>query len=96
MARWALVLTWQDLHGMLPMEASAVKLDDLPLHVLMDMQNAMVNAETEDREALREAGAGYFMIHGELGDDTPTEIVETDDKLMPGEQAVHLRFRAAS
>lgn len=96
MARRTLVLTWQDPDGMLPMEASAVKLEDLPLHVLMDMQYAMVNAETEDREALRAAGAGYFVIHGELGDDTPTEIVETDDKLMPGEAAIHLRFRAAS
>ena len=67
-----------------------MKLDDLPLNVLAAMVDAVANPSPDDldRETLRARGAGFYVMRG---DDT----VEVDDKLLPGDRPVYLRFRSA-
>lgn len=84
-----------------PVDGAAVKLDDLPLSVLNAMADAVVNPASQDmdREALRARGAGLYVMRGDgefAPEDAPTDTVEVDDKLLPGDRPIYLRFRVAS
>lgn len=77
-----------------------MKLEDLPLHVLAAMQDAVSNPAPEDldRETLRARNAGYYVMRGDgdfVPEDAPTDAVEVDDKLLPGDRPIYLRFRVA-
>lgn len=78
-----------------------MKLDQLPLNVLTAMADAVSNPNPDelDRETLRARGAGYYVMRGDgefAPEDAPTDTVEVDDKLLPGDRPIYLRFRAAS
>lgn len=74
-----------------------MKLDDLPLPVLIAMRDRVVqpDEEQEDRATLRLRNAGYYVLPHGIREDGPTEEIAADDKLRPGEQAVVLKFRRA-
>ena len=77
-----------------------MKLDDLPLNVLAAMVDAVANPSPDDldRETLRARGAGFYVMRGDgdfVPEDAPTDTVEVDDKLLPGDRPVYLRFRSA-
>lgn len=74
-----------------------MKLDDLPLSVLIAMRDRVVQPddEPEDRATLRLKNAGYYVIPRPGHEDGPTEEIAADDKLRPGEKAVVLAFQRA-
>lgn len=65
-----------------------MKLDQLPLSVLMAIQRSMAYAESDEREAR----LGFYMLVAELEEEADREPIEAEDWIEADERAIVLTF----